>query len=123
MYTANGKNADTPETVSVEFYVGQKWTAKQLFFNGTKGGEKMSNTFTSVSTATKLRLSIDGTNGWAFWRIRFGGITILENLNEQFYGDRHPAYITGTRFWLDGDSESTGNKIIPASIEIDIQCT
>ena len=89
-----------------------------MFFTGTAVGETMSKTFASVSAATKLRLSMPaGGNGWAFWRIRFGGITILESPD----GAVQPPYLTGTRFWIDG--EATQGQTIPASIEIDVQCT
>ena len=117
--TANGDKARTVDPVNVEFYVGQAWTAKQLFFHGAARDETRIATFTLESTPTKIRLSIDGNNGWAFWRITFGGVIIHENPD----GDGTPEYETGTRFWIDGpDAEavSNGAASIPASITIDI---
>lgn len=116
--TSNGENTGTSDSVNVEFYVGQAWSSKQLFFKGAAPDETRMATFTlTKSTATKVRLTIDGGDGWAFWRIKFGGVIIHENPD----GAVRPEYKTGSRFWIGGDS--TDGQISPASIELDLSST
>ena len=128
--TANGVETGTSDRVNVEFYVGQAWTTKRQFFHGAARGETRIATINprsrytlAESTPTKIRFSIDGGNGWAFWRIKFGGVIIHENPD----GAGRPEYETGSRFWIDGDgvADSTGmaTTTIPASITIDIPST
>jgi hypothetical protein len=107
-------HAGTDDTVKVEFYIDHKWSTPQLFFDGVAEGKTMKKRFTSVENATKLRLSITGTDGWAFWRITFGGVTILKNPG----GAEVASYVSGTRYWIDGESYREQN--IPSSIEINI---
>jgi hypothetical protein len=106
----------------VEFYIGEIWTAPQLFFTGTAQGDTMKKRFNSVEGATKLRLSIVGGDGWGFWRIKFGGIIIHEFAGGA--GERPPTLgltPTETGFWIDGNQD--GNQAAPSSIEIDIPST
>ena len=122
--TANGVETGTSDRVNVEFYVGQAWTTKRQFFHGAARGETRIATVNprtrytlAESTPTKIRLSMpDGGDGWAFWRIKFGGVIIHENPD----GAGRPEYVTGSRFWIDGDSQANG---IRASITIDIPST
>jgi hypothetical protein len=110
--TATGTYVQSDGQVNVEFFIDPDWTTPQFFFKGTNDGETMKNTYPAVEAATKLRLSISSGDAWAFWRIKFGGVTILEQQD----GSVRPEYTAGSRFWIDGDNTDG----VSASIEIDI---
>lgn len=132
--TATRDNARSNSHVGkfVEFYIGEQWTAKQLFFTGTAQGETMVKRFPSAAGASKIRLSIDNDDAWGFWRIKFGGVIIHEykggaakNPPENEVG------LNGIRFWIDGNVACTlsdscpddSRPVAPASIELDIPST
>lgn len=132
--TATGTGADSNSQVGkfVEFYIGGKWSAKQLFFTGTVEGETMVKKFTSTVGASKIRLSIDNDDAWGFWRIKFGGVVIHEYTGGA--AERPPADavgLNGIRFWVDGNVACTSSNSChddsrpqaPSSIELDIPST
>jgi hypothetical protein len=119
--TANMYRADTSEKIFVEFYVNKEWSEKALFFEGSVRGETHKKIFASAVGATKLRLSIGGDDGWGFWQIKFGGVTIREHTNGKIgvtyfsttCSSSSDSY-TGVGFWIDGD------QCAPSSIDFDI---
>ena len=116
--TAEVGSSTTTEQVFTQFYVDQQWSGKELFFEGADRGETHRKIFASATGATKLRLSISGTNAWGFWQIKLGGVTIREHPNGK---SGIPYQADGAGFWIDqSGTESQTGQSAPSSIDIDI---
>ena len=121
--TATGIGAASNAQVGkfVEFYIGEQWSAKQLFFTGTAQGETMVKRFPSAVGASKIRLSIDNDDAWGFWRIKFGGVTIHEFSSGASKMPSVKENLNGVGFWIDGEVKTA--SIAPSSIVINIPST
>ena len=107
----------------VEFYIGEQWSAKQLFFTGTALGKTMVKRFPSAVGASKIRLSIDNNDAWGFWRIKFGGVTIHEYSGDAAERPPLEAKENGVGFWIDGNVGGAEAPVGPSSIVINIPST
>ena len=123
--TATGNGAESSPEVGkfAEFYIGEQWSAKQLFFTGTAQGETMVKRFPSAVGASKIRLSIDNDDAWGFWRIKFGGVTIHEYSGADAGRPPLEAKLNGVGFWIDENVGGTEAPLAPSSIEINIPST
>lgn len=126
VWTTNAPYAQTSDKVYVSFEVGGAWLPEiELFdytYQGMQGGFDSSGTyhpeglFSFDSPPTKLKMRVNGNDGWNFWKIR---VTIGANATgahssdwptvDVLVGTDHPNGIDGASqsanadYWLDSD--------------------
>merc|ERR1712173_142906 len=69
-WTSNQYWGATGNTVRVEFKVCDQWTIPQDFFTGASKKSIKQKKFNFPSLPTYIRLSIDGDDGWSFYKIQ-----------------------------------------------------
>ena len=127
VWTASSGCAATSGAAWLSFFVDGAWTSEKKFFSSmSKGAIAVVTTVISGGFPTKLKIRLDGTDGWNFWKIR---LTIL---GKEFSigidgsagggsvfgwcGDPAPS-MNWEDYWLDGDEIGRG---IPRSREWNI---
>ena len=106
-WTATKAYADTTNNVFISFFVDGLWTTEELFLSGaSKGVHTIFSSSPLPGVPAKMKLRIDGSNGWGFWKLRLtvnGLNTYAIGLDSTQAGEECSP---SGRHWLDGGSDS-----------------
>ena len=113
VYTSVASNAQTANTVFMSFKVAGSWSNEVAVFTSSWRGGHHSATTNLTGPPTKLKLRINGNDGWNFWKIR---AVVGATGTEAVVGIDHPNGLAGAsasnnaNYWLDGDGAHTSRE-------------
>ena len=110
--TGGSCNSHTNDAVFMSFWVHNAWTTEEIVFTSSSRGSM--NTVSTVlrGVPVKIRLRIDGADGWNFWKLR---ATLCGEEEIRVGSDGNSYSSTSWEHWLDGDGSSAASS--SASLE------